>query len=121
MPGIRFITFACDEVEQLAEFWSVALGGTRRELPESLEPEIVDLPGDGPDLLFKEQPKGTERDLPIHLDVSTENRRETVEQLCNIGGSVRETKTEEYETHTATWTVMSDPEGNGFCVSEYQQ
>ncbi|WP_148416554.1 VOC family protein [Haloferax sp. KTX1] len=121
MVEIEFITFACNDSEQLAEFWSAALGGERRELPASLDPEIVDCPGNGPDLLFKEQPKGTERDLPIHLDVSTENREETVEQLRNLGGSVRETKTEAYETHTATWTVMEDPEGNGFCVSEYQQ
>jgi len=120
MPDIQFITFACTDPEQLATFWAEAIDGERRPLPASLDPEIVDRPGDGPDLLFKEQPKGTERDLPIHLDLSTADREETVERLCDLGASVRETKTESYETHTATWTVMEDPEGNGFCVSEYQ-
>jgi predicted enzyme related to lactoylglutathione lyase len=120
MTELEFITFACSDPDELAAFWAAALDGERRELPPALDPEIVDRPGDGPDLLFKQQPKGTERDLPIHLDLSTSDREATVERLRELGASVRETKTEEYETHTATWTVMEDPEGNGFCVSEYQ-
>ncbi|MBV0903237.1 VOC family protein [Haloarcula salina] len=120
MPEIEFVTFACADADELAAFWAAALDGERRELPATLDPEIVDRPGDGPDLLFKEQPKGTERDLPIHLDLSTTDREATVAELRSLGASVRETKTETYETHTATWTVMEDPEGNGFCVSEYQ-
>jgi len=36
-----------------------------------------------------------------------------------LGAGVRETKTEVAGDHTATWTVMEDPEGNGFCVFEY--
>ena len=120
MAKIEFITFACSNPDELAAFWAAALDGERRELPASLDPEIVDRPGDGPSLLFKQQPKGTERDLPIHLDLSTDNRKATVERLRDLGASVRATKTEAYETHTATWTVMEDPEGNGFCVSEYR-
>lgn len=119
MLQMQFITFACNDPERLATFWSDALGGERRGLPSSLDAEIVDRSGEGPDLLFKQQPKGTDRDLPIHIDVATDDREAAIEQLCALGGSVRETKTESYETHTATWTVMEDPEGNGFCVSEY--
>lgn len=119
MISIQFITFACSDPDRLATFWAEALDGKRRGLPASLDSEIVDRPGDGPDLLFKEMPKGTERDLPIHLDFETDDREATVERLENLGASARETKTEEFETHTSTWTVMEDPEGNGFCVSEY--
>jgi len=120
MLDVEFITFACTDPGRLADFWMEALGGERRELPPSIEPEIVDRPGEGPSLLFKELSKGTERDLPIHLDLSTDNREATIERLRNLGASVRETKTESYETHTSTWTIMEDPEGNGFCVSEYE-
>lgn len=120
MPELAFITPACSDPDELAAFWAAALAGERRELPASLDPEIVDRPGDGPNLLFREQPRGTDRDLPIHLDLSTDEREATVERLRDLGASVRETKTEQYETHTATWTVMEDPAGNGFCVSEYQ-
>lgn len=119
MVEIQFITVACDDPDRLASFWELALDGDRRELPDAIDPVIVDRPGEGPALLFKDLPKGTERDLPIHLDLSTADREATVERLRDLGASVRKTKTETYETHTATWTVMEDPEGNGFCVSEY--
>ena len=119
MPDLHFITFSCTEPERLADFWAAALDADRRDLPDALDAEIVERSGDGPDLLFNDHPTDEQRDLPIHLDLSADDRERTVERLCDIGATVRETKTEEYETHTATWTVLEDPEGNGFCVSEY--
>jgi len=121
MVEIEFITTACDEPDRLTSFWARAIDGERRELPPSLDPEIVDRPGEGPDLLFKELPKGTRRDMPIHPDLSVDDRETAVGRLRELGASVRETKTETYETYTSTWTVMEDPEGNGFCVTEYEQ
>jgi predicted enzyme related to lactoylglutathione lyase len=112
------ITVASEDPERLAEFWSEALDGKRRELPEFIEPVMVEVPGDGADMLFKDLPKGTESDLPIHIDLVADDREEAVERLCGLGASVRETKTEEFGPHTEAWTVMEDPEGNGFCVTE---
>lgn len=119
MMEMEFITFACSDPDGLATFWAEALGGERRGLPASIDPVIVDRPGDGPDLLFKDLPKGTRRDLPIHLDFATADREATVDRLLELGATFRETKTETFETHVATWTILEDPEGNGFCVSEY--
>lgn len=79
---------------------------------------MVGTPGEGPDLLFRDLPKGTWRDMPIHLDLGTDDRETTVKRLRNLGAGVRETKSETHETHTAEWTVMEDPEGNGFCVCQ---
>jgi len=119
MPELKFITFSCSDPDQLADFWAAALGGDRRGLPASLDSAVVERSDEGPDLLFNEHPTGTQRDLPIHVDVSAADREAAVERLRDLGASVRETKTETYETHTSTWTVLEDPEGNGFCVSEY--
>jgi len=47
------------------------------------------------------------------------DRRAVVERLRNLGASVRKTKREATDDHTATRTVMEDPEGIGFCVFEY--
>ncbi|PCR91179.1 VOC family protein [Natrinema ejinorense] len=118
MVKIKTITFACNDPERLASFWEAALDGERRDLPPSIDPEVVDRPGDGPDLLFKELPKGTEQDLPIHLDLATDDREATVDRLRDLGASVRETKTETVASRTSTWTILEDPEGNGFCVTE---
>lgn len=117
MVALEFIVVACDEPDRVASFWEAAIDGERRELPPSFDP-IVDTPGGGPDMLFRDLPKGTQRDMPIHLDLSTDDREATVEQLRELGAGIRETKRERYETLTAEWTVMEDPEGNGFCVCE---
>lgn len=119
MAELKFITFSCTDPDRLAAFWAEALGGDRRELPASLDAEIVERDDGGPDLLFNDHPTDRQRDLPIHLDVSADNRETTVDRLRELGATVRETKTETYETHTSTWTVLEDPEGNGFCVTEY--
>ena len=119
MTGLQFITFSCSEPDRLADFWAAALDGDRRGLPDALDSAIVDRPDDGPDLLFNDHPSGPKENVPIHLDLSAEDREATVDRLRDIGATVRETKTEAYETHTSTWTVLEDPEGNGFCVTEY--
>jgi predicted enzyme related to lactoylglutathione lyase len=120
MPRLQFITFACNDPDALAEFWAAALDGRRRELPPSVDPVIVERPDAGPNLLFKKLPKGAERDLPLHLDLAVEDREAAVERLCGLGATVRETKTETYAGRESTWTVLADPENNGFCVSEYE-
>jgi len=118
MIELEHITFACDDPAEFAGFWEQALGGERRDM-SSFDSGIVDRDG-GPALLFKQMPKGTQRDLPIHLDFAATDRATAVERLTDLGASVRETKTESGEDYTATWTVLEDPEGNGFCVTEYE-
>jgi hypothetical protein len=118
MARLKSITFACEDPDRLAAFWARALDGERRDLPPSIGAEVVDRPDGRPYLLFKEMPRGTERDLPIHLDLAAEDRETEVERLRDLGASVRETRSETFETHTETWTVMEDPGGNGFCVTE---
>lgn len=118
MGELEFITVACDDPDELADFWAAVLDGTVRDMPASVEPAIVDTPDDGPDMLFRDLPKGTERDLPIHLDVAVDDREGAEQRFRDLGASVRETKTEQFGAHTHTWTVMEDPEGNGFCIAE---
>lgn len=119
MLDVEHITLACTDPDELAEFWLAVVDGERWGLPSSFDEAIVERPGGRADLLFREAPKGTERDLPIHLDLSTEDREGTVDRLRGLGASVRETKTETVDGRTATWTVMEDPEGNGFCVYQH--
>jgi predicted enzyme related to lactoylglutathione lyase len=119
MSKVKFITFSCIDTGRLADFWAAALDGERRGLPDTLDSAIVERADDGPDLLFNDHPTGSKTEMPIHLDIAAEDREAAVERLESLGATVRETKTESYETHTSTWTVMEDPEDNGFCVTEY--
>jgi len=113
------ITVDCGDPDGLATFWERALDGDRRDLPAEADEEMVDPDGEGVAMLFKPMPKESTRRMPIHPDLGADDREAEVERLRELGAGVRETRTEETGEHTATWTVMEDPEGNGFCVFEY--
>jgi predicted enzyme related to lactoylglutathione lyase len=119
MLGLDHITVACDDPDRLATFWEAALDGERVDLPGSSDAEMVGRGGEGVALLFKPMAKKSTRQMPLHLDLGADDREAAVERLRELGAKVRETKTEETGEHTSTWTVMEDPEGNGFCVFEY--
>lgn len=127
--SIGNVTFACDDPDRLATFWAAALDYEREELPPELleawldaggDPNdaaaIVDPTGEGPRLYFQKKPKTPTESIPIHLDLTTDDREATVAELIELGATEVETKTREIGPHAETWTVMEDPENNGFCV-----
>lgn len=129
MASIANITFACEDPARLADFWAAAVEYELEEAPpgllEAIEVEggdpnmaaaATDPDGRGPRLFFKKLPKSEPEHIPIHLDIDTDVREAEVERLCELGATVVETKTETTGPYTETWTVMRDPEGNGFCV-----
>jgi hypothetical protein len=108
---------------RLARFWAAALDGY--EVRAYDEPEIkrlaamgftpesdpaVALDWPGPTVFFQvtTQPK-TSRNR-IHFDICGGNRMEQVQRLEALGAQVRDI----HESHT----VMLDPEGNEFCVTD---
>ncbi|MFP9193609.1 VOC family protein [Natronosalvus vescus] len=129
MAAIGNITFACNDPGALAEFWAAALEYDVETPPpdllEAIEAEggdvnaaagAVDPSGQGPRLFFKKMPCSSPEHIPIHLDLNVADRDAAVERLTELGATVLETKTETTGPYTETWTVMRDPEGNGFCV-----
>ena len=133
MARIANITFAAREPVALAEFWAEATGYVPIELPPEVMAPIqreidegrldatawamlVDPEGRGPRLLFQRRPKSDPRHIPIHLDLSAADREREVERLVALGATVVETKSNTVGGFEETWTVLRDPEGNGFCV-----
>ena len=129
MARIANVTFACEDPAGLAEFWAVALGYEVQEAPpEFMEAWLaagrdpngaaaaVDPEGTGPRLFFIKTPKTPTESIPIHLDLSAEDREAEVQRLLTLGATEVETKTRETGPYSEVWTVMKDPEGNGFCV-----
>jgi Glyoxalase-like domain len=128
------ITFACEEPVRLAEFWKEALGYQHIETPPEILAEVekaidrgeldptgwamlVHPEGVGPRLLFQRRPKSEPSDIPIHLDLASEDRAAEVERLKGLGATVVEERSQKIGPYEEFWTVMKDPEGNGFCVS----
>jgi predicted enzyme related to lactoylglutathione lyase len=108
---LRHITFACQNTRAVAEFWAAVLG---YEVVSSDADCLAR--GEGPGLFFRRMPKSPTIELPIHLDVNVPDREVEVNRIIGLGAKLVETKTSEAGELKETFTVLRDPEGNGFCV-----
>ena len=109
---LNFITFACESPERLATFWCELLDGYDGE-PSG---DAYVARGDGPSLFFHRHEKSPTIELPIHLDVNVPDRDAELERLLGLGARLVETKSHQIGDLSEIWTVMRDPEGNGFCI-----
>jgi predicted enzyme related to lactoylglutathione lyase len=109
MLRLDHITFACEDPERLAAFWAEFLDGYTVEGSWRAV-------GDGPTLLFNRMEKSPTIELPIHVDVNVPDREAELQRLLGLGARLVETKSHSVGELEETWTVMRDPEGNGFCI-----
>jgi predicted enzyme related to lactoylglutathione lyase len=109
---LSHITFACEEPQRVAEFWTELLDGYSAEQSGA----AYFGRGDGPELFFAKRRKSPTIEAPIHLDVNVPDFEEERERLLGLGAKLVETKSHRIGELSETWTVMRDPEGNGFCI-----
>jgi predicted enzyme related to lactoylglutathione lyase len=96
----------------MAEFWAEFLDGyTAKSAGESWQAT-----GDGTSLSFHKMEKSPTIELPIHLDINVPDFEAERERLLGLGAKLVETKSHRIADLSETWTVMRDPEGNGFCI-----
>ncbi|AKK06627.1 Glyoxalase-like domain [Corynebacterium mustelae] len=111
-PGM--ITVDCRDPRSLAQFWSQATGA----------PILADYDGffvmvDGnPKLGFQLVSEPTPGKNRVHVDFHTDNRVETIKWLQTLGATVESEQT--LPDGSFSWTVLHDPEGNVFCVSDQE-
>jgi predicted enzyme related to lactoylglutathione lyase len=110
---LNHITFAAEDPERLAGFWAELLD------EYSAEPagdQAWRAAGEGPALFFNRMEKSPTIELPIHVDVNVPDFEAERERLLGLGAKLVETKSHAIGELSETWTVMRDPEGNGFCI-----
>lgn len=130
------ITFDCESADVMSRFWSAALHYVEEPPPAGylswedflraneipLPPTgsigaIVDPENVGPRILFLRVPEKKSVKNRVHLDIragrSDEERTKKVEQLTAAGA----TAVRRVEESGQWWMVMTDPEGNEFCVT----
>lgn len=123
MAALREIVFRCERAPALARFWAEVLDGYQvrpyddgeieRLASLGLTPDTdpnVALDGPGPILFFSEVTDQKTTRNRVHLDVVAIDRRAEIDRLIIHGASV----VREFDT----WTIMCDPEGNEFCVTD---
>jgi glyoxalase superfamily protein len=123
------ITVDARDPRRLAAFWAVALGYVLQPpLPgylvrasgEEQFTAIVDPAGIGPRLLFQRVPEPKTLKNRVHLDVNAGHGyldrraavRAHVARLVAAGATVQR----EIQEETGWWMVLTDPEGNEFCL-----
>lgn len=130
------ITFDCADADVMSAFWATALDYQLEPPPDGFDSweaaldsmgisvpppgdvsAVVDPDGAGPRLLFLRVPEKKSVKNRVHLDVraggTDEAKLAKVAQLVEAGG----TEVRRGEEMGGWWVVMTDPEGNEFCVT----
>jgi predicted enzyme related to lactoylglutathione lyase len=115
-PRVGNITVDCDDVLNVARFWSAALN---RPLDPRSGPHFASIGGSDADRAepawyFEKVPEPKTAKNRMHLDLIDPDPS-AVTRLVSLGASV----VAEHELRAGghRWTVMQDPEGNEFCVA----
>jgi predicted enzyme related to lactoylglutathione lyase len=103
----------CHDPQKLAVFWG-ELTGTN---PEFVYPEYIfmsKLPGNHIRLAFQKVPESKTIKNRVHLDLGIKDPEAFIQRVLELGGSVNETH---QMSEGPAWTVLTDPEGNEFCIT----
>ena len=119
---IASVTFDCSDALVVGTFWSAALD---RPLDPQASSEYAAIgfagrrdsvgwaPADDPTWLFVQVPEAKVAKNRVHLDVMAPDVDAEVARLVDLGA----TRVADMEEYGYTWTVMTDPDGNEFCVA----
>ena len=109
----EMITVDCANPRKLAQFWAKATDSVLHDYDGSFV--ILD---STPRLGFQLVPDLTPGKNSIHVDFIAENREIAVADLEALGATVQSVQS--LPDSEFMWTVMKDPEGNVFCVSDQE-
>ena len=110
---MHHVVIDAHDLRGLADFWAAAL---RWRVLSSREREVVVGPDDDAPvgLCFMPSPDVKVVKNRVHLDLTTEadDRDAEIERLIGLGAR----RVDIGQTGEESWLVLSDPEGNEFCV-----
>ncbi|ROR96406.1 hypothetical protein EDD28_0990 [Salana multivorans] len=111
-PFVRVdcVTINSPDPEGLARFWAHLVGGVPRDAGNGFV--LVD-PGEGHvRLLFQRTGAVPDRQDRVHLDCQVADREDAIARVEELGGRLLERRSDS----NGAWAVMTDPEGNTFCL-----
>jgi hypothetical protein len=121
MGTLKEIVFDCDKPSVLARFWAGLIDGYAVRAYDEAEiarlaglgftPETdptVMVDGPGPSLCFQRVEGRRHANNRVHLDIAVADVAAAVEKAQGQGAQVQRVE--------AFYTVMTDPEGNQFCL-----
>ncbi|MDE0122110.1 MAG: VOC family protein [bacterium] len=141
-PGITAVVVDVTDPNIMAEFWTFALGYVLQPPPQGFETwkafadaldmsaedrerytAIMDPKGVGPRIVFQKVPEGKTAKNRWHIDIDIidqslpedqhdQIRKAGVAAMIERGAS----EVERFDEVVGRWVLMTDPEGNEFCV-----
>jgi predicted enzyme related to lactoylglutathione lyase len=105
------ITIDCADPQGLAEFWTAALG--TKVANDYGEFVMLAAPEGGLPLGLQRVPEPRAGKNRVHIDFGGDDRGAEVKRLVGLGAK----EVAEHQVPGLAWTVLTDPEGNEFCVS----
>ena len=109
------LTFDCDDPQRVAAFWSAAMD---RPIDEGASPFFTSIgvgdPAAAPNWLFIKVPEAKTAKNRLHLDLGADDRAAEVARLVDLGA----THVADKEEWGHAWSVLTDVEGNEFCVAQ---
>ena len=110
--SVDAVTIDCRDPRLLADFWCPALDYRLHDVDDTIA-EIKPNEAPGPTLLFQVVPEGKTVKNRYHLDLrSSGSMAAEVERMEALGA----TSVRRVDEGGSFWTLMTDPEGNEFCV-----
>jgi predicted enzyme related to lactoylglutathione lyase len=113
-PGLGLV-LDCADPERLAEFWAPAIDYVDLGMVGSYALLLPD-GRPGPKLLLQRVPEPKTTKNRMHLDVETPDIDAEAARLEALGAT--RVQDDPVHEHGTTWILMTDPEGNEFCVCD---
>ena len=105
------VVIDCNDFPCMLEFWSAALGYTPRETPEEDWVVLMDPQGHGVNVSLSKVPEPRVGKNRLHLDLYSLDQEADVARLVDLGAKVERERGEDRD-----FVLLSDPEGNLFCL-----
>ncbi len=115
MAGIN-LTLDSNSPKTLASFWIGALGYQHRQIDDQYV-VLAGAPDGIPDLLLQGVPEPRTAKNRMHIDIMVPDFEAEAVRLEGLGARRLEASTR--SELGVSWIVMSDPEGNEFCVGDH--
>lgn len=111
---VEMVTLDSTDAVALATWWARQLGGTVHDDTDGWFVIVSDVTG-VPRVGFQKVAEVTPGKNRVHLDLAATDVQAEVERLQADGATLVATHVE----GGFSWTVLADPDGNQFCVSQH--
>ena len=109
----------CADPTTLAGFWEAALGYRRVDAPVGYAALVPQRDEPGPVVLLQRVPEPKVGKNRVHLDLHPADPQAHIALLESLGARRLGGWVDELLAEGLRWQVLTDPEGNEFCVVEH--